>query len=158
MHSILISCCLQTSQISCITWKNQTLYLPLLSLPFGTRCPCPGTRWSTDGLWSRRRCLSSELRAPCFSQRGPSHPDSATLLGRTALTSACTKPCSPGWTETAGQPEGERWFKLKKQCNRVRNVIKKGETLALGAWDGWCPNRCLNYQTTSTEKLIDELL
>ncbi len=45
-----------------------------------------------------------------------------------------------------------------KKCYRVRQVIEKGETLALGACDGWCLIRCLNYQTTSTEKPIDELL
>lgn len=101
--------------------RSQTTYLPLLFWLCGTRCPCPGTRWSTAGLWSRTRCLSSGLRAPCSAPRESSHPGSATTRGRSGLTSAWTKLCSPGWTETGGPPAGDTEDEIYRRTK----------------WDGW---------------------
>lgn len=79
-------------------------YVLRWSSPSSIRCPFPGTRWSTVEPWSRTWCLSSATRARWSSPRKPSRPGSATAPVRTALTSACTKLCSPGWTETDGPP------------------------------------------------------
>lgn len=98
-------CCAAPVVIYKYSANSLSPYLPLLSAPSWIRCPCLETRWNKVGLWSHTQFPSWVRRGWHCAQRKPSHPGSAKVLVKAALTSACTRLCNPGWTGADDPPE-----------------------------------------------------